>query len=166
MKNNKAQYIILRGPLGVGKTTVAKKLSQALHGVCISIDDILDEYALTDDREDGYISQKSFLQANKIAVEKAQPYVKKNTLVIFEGNFYWKSQIDDLEHHLPFPHHVFTLHAPLNTCIERDQKRKPPHGKDAAEVIYKKVFSFDAGIPIDATKTLDDCVNNIVINIL
>ena len=65
-------YIIIRGPLGCGKSTVAKKLSEKLKAEYFEVNRILDENNLTKDTEDGYISQKSFVKANEIAVSKAK----------------------------------------------------------------------------------------------
>lgn len=59
---------------------------------------------------------------------------------------------------LRYPHDVFTLKAPLKVCVERDSKRKNPHGKDAAKAVYKKSTEFDYGKIIDATKPLSDIV--------
>lgn len=154
--------IIIRGPLGSGKTTVSKKLAEILSARYISIDDILDEYKLAEDKEDGYISQRSFLRANEIAVQRAIQFLESGTPVIFDGNFYWKSQIEDLiRRQLQFPHYIFTLKTPLEVCIERDSKRENPHGKDAAEVIYNKTNKFDYGIVINATWSVEQIVSDI-----
>lgn len=151
-------YIIIRGPLGSGKTTISRKLAEILSASRISIDDILDEYKLTEDEEDGYISQKSFLKANEIATQRAIHFLESDTPVIFDGNFYWKSQIEDLIQRLQFPHYVFTLKAPLEICIERDSKREVPHGKDTAEAVYNKTNEFDYGTIIDAMRSTEEMV--------
>lgn len=155
-------FIIIRGPLGSGKTTIAKKLAEIINAEYIAIDEILDEHDLTQDREDGYISQKSFLKANEIAVFQADNFLKKGKNVIFDGNFYWKSQIEDLVQKLDYPHHIFTLQAPLSICIERDSKRKNPHGVDAATVIYEKTAAFACGTPIDALKPINFIIDSIL----
>lgn len=155
-------YIIIRGPLGCGKSTVAQKLSKKLNAKYFAIDRVLDKYDLTKDKEEGYISQKSFKKANEIITPKAKEVLKKGTLVIFDGNFYWKSQMDDLISRLDFPHHVFTLKAPLEVCIERDRQRGKTHGEMATKVVYKKSTEFDYGIIIDISKPLDEAVEEII----
>lgn len=84
-------------------------------------------------------------------------------IAIFDGNFYWKSQIDDLIQRLDYPHYVFTLKAPVEVCIERDKERGETHGADAARVVHKKVSSFDYGVIID---TKDQTVKETVLAIL
>lgn len=147
-------YIIIRGPLGSGKTTLSQVLAKSLNSEHIAIDDILDEHGLTNDKEDGYVSQKSFLKANEIAIQKAAAFLESGTSVIFDGNFYWRSQIEDLVKRLDCPHTIFTLKAPLELCIERDSKRKNPHGPDAAGAVFEKVSEFTYGIEIDATRPI------------
>lgn len=155
-------YIIIRGPLGCGKSTVAKKLAEKLNAEYFEIDRILDENNLTKDTEDGYISQKSFVKANEIAVSKAKNFLEKDKPVVFDGNFYWKSQVDDLIKRLNFPRYIFTLKAPLEICIERDREREKTHGEAAVRAVYKKSTAFDYGISIDVTKSLDEAVDEII----
>ena len=155
-------YVIIRGPLGCGKSTLAERVAKTFKAKYVAIDRILDEYDLTKDKEAGYISQKSFKKANEIIAPKAARLLDKGTPVVFDGNFYWKSQIDDLIKRLDFPHYVFTLKAPLEICIERDSKRKKTHGKDAATVVYAKTTQFDYGTIIDVTKPIEESVRKIL----
>ena len=85
--------------------------------------------------------------------------------VAFDGNFYWKAQIDDLIKRLDFPHLIFTLKAPLKVCIERDRKRGKTHGEDAARAVYKKATEFNYGIVIDVTKPIEKIVKEIYLKI-
>tara|TARA_Y100000034_G_scaffold126632_1_gene178127 strand:- start:1684 stop:2172 length:489 start_codon:yes stop_codon:yes gene_type:complete len=158
-------YIIIRGPLGSGKSTIAEKLSKILNAQYIQIDRIIDNTDLEKDKEEGYISQKSFLKANKIIIPKIKEFLRNGQIVILDGNFYWKSQIDDLIKKLKYNHYIFTLKAPLKVCIERDSKRNKTHGKDAAKVVYKKSTEFDYGINIDVTKELKDSIKDIISNL-
>ncbi len=155
-------YIIIRGPLGCGKSTIAEKVSLEINAQRFEVDKVLDEHNLTEDKEEGYISQKSFKRVNELIVPKAKEYLDNGTPVIFDGNFYWQSQIEDLISRLNYPHHVFTLKASLEVCIERDSKRTPPHGVGAATVVYNKTNSFDYGTIIDVTKPIEESVNEIM----
>ncbi|MBU2236002.1 ATP-binding protein, partial [Patescibacteria group bacterium] len=147
-------YIIIRGPLGCGKTTISKKLAKTINAKYLGVDRVLDEHKLISDKEDGYISQKSFKKTNEIIAPEAIKALKNAKPVIFDGNFYWESQIDDLISRLDFPHNVFTLKASVEICIERDAKRENTHGKDAAIVVHKKSTQFSYGIEIDVTKPI------------
>jgi len=155
-------YVIIRGPLGCGKSTIAERLAKILDAEYIAVDRILGENDLTKDKEDGYISQKSFIRANEIVAQKAKKILDSGVSVIFDGNFYWKSQIDNLIKRLEFPHYVFTLKASLEVCMERDRQRRKTHGKDAARAVYKKSTEFDYGTVIDVDRPLDDCVEEII----
>jgi len=158
-----AYFILIRGSLGIGKSTIAKKLSKILSAEYFAVDRILNEHNLTKEWEEGYISQKSFLKANDILIPKAKKLLDKGKPVIFDGNFYWKSQIDDLIKRLDYPNYIFTLKAPLGVCIERDSKRKKVHGKDAAEAVYKKSTEFDYGNIIDiGKKSIDQTIKEIL----
>jgi adenylate kinase family enzyme len=158
-----AYYIIIRGPLGVGKSTVSEKLAKDLKAKHISIDRVLDEFKKV--WEDGYISKKSFIKANKIVSKRAMAFLAKNKVVVFDGNFYHKSQITDLIGKLDYAHYVFTLKAPLKLCIERDSRRAKPHGREAAKAVYRKSTEFRYGISIDATKPLAKIIKEIVSNL-
>ncbi len=155
-------YLIIRGPLGCGKTTIAKRLSESLGAECFAVDRVLEQHGLDRDWEDGYISQKSFIKANKIIVDKAKDVLDSGKPVIFDGNFYWKSQIEDLIARLDCSHYVFTLKAPLDVCIERDKNRQKTHGKDAAIAVFKKSTEFDYGIVIDIDKPVEECIKEIL----
>ena len=155
-------YVIIRGPLGCGKSTLSKNLAKKLKAKYIPIDRILDKHGLTKHTEAGYISQRSFIKSNEIIVPKAKEKLEHRIPVIFDGNFYWKSQIKDLIKRLKFPHYVFTLKAPLEVCIERDRHRRKKHGEDAARAVYRKAIAFDYGINIDATKSVRECVTKIL----
>jgi len=154
-------YVVIRGPLGVGKSTVAEKLGGRIGAERISIDRILDEHGL-EEWDGGYISQESFLRANARAIERARVFLEQGVPVIFDGNFYWKSQVEDLLIRLDYPHVVVTLKAPLGVCIERDARRTPPHGADAAREVYAKATEFDYGIPVDATRPVGAVVREII----
>jgi len=156
-------YLIIRGPLGCGKSTIAETIAKKIGAEYISVDRVLDEHDLIKDREEGYISQKSFKKANELIVPEAIKVLKQGKPVVFDGNFYWKSQIDDLISKLDFPHYVFTLKAPLEVCIARDKARKKTHGEDAARAVYAKAIEFDYGQVIDINRPLDVCINDILI---
>jgi len=64
-------YIIIRGPLGIGKSTIAEVLSKKLKAKHYEIDRILNENNIKE-WENGYVSIKSFIKTNEISVEKRE----------------------------------------------------------------------------------------------
>jgi len=153
--------VIVRGPLGIGKTTVATALTTALRGHLISIDLILDRHGL-EEWEDGYISVRSFVRANDIGIAEANPMLARGTPVVFDGNFYHREQIDDLLRRLPFPHEVFTLQAPISECIERDRNRPVSLGEEAVREVFAKVAEVEFGVVIDARRPVSIVVAEMV----
>jgi predicted kinase len=144
-----AYFIIIRGPLGVGKTTIAKILAKELKATYISIDGIIAKYGL--DRIDpdiACIPAINFIAGQEKVVAKASKDLRSGKNVIFDGNFYHKEQIKHLvrvlsevtEHH-----YIFTLKAPVEVCIERDKGRKKTYGEWATRAVYKFVTRFNAG---------------------
>ena len=159
-----AYYIIIRGTLGIGKTTIAKKLAEKLHAQYFSIDEIVDAEDFRKTKaSDGFISEESFVRANDNIIPKAKEYLERDKNVIIEGNFYRKRALLDLLKRLKYEHYVFTLQAPLESCIERDRKRKKTLGKDAARVVYNKTGEFEYGKIIETDKmNVDETLRKIL----
>lgn len=143
--------IIIRGPLGIGKSTIAEMLVKEIDGKHFSIDSILEQEGLDKvDKKEGCIPLDNFIKANQKTLPKIRDSINKNKIAVVDGNFYHKEQIEDLIKNLgEIKSVVFTLKASLQTCIERDKKRKNSYGKQAVEEVYKKVNEFDYGISID-----------------
>ncbi|MBW3004165.1 AAA family ATPase, partial [Candidatus Woesearchaeota archaeon] len=120
--------VIIKGPLGVGKTTIAKEVAKTLGFKYFSVDEKLAELGL--DKVSGKcIPLKNFLLVNKEIPEGD---------VVVDGNFYFKEAVDDLKTEL-----VFHLSADIDTCIERDSKREKPLGEDAVKAVYQLVKEAD-----------------------
>jgi len=142
--------IIIRGPLGVGKTTIARILAERIGAKCFSIDEILKEERLDRiDPKEHCIPSINFLSVEEEYLPEIQKHLEKQS-VIFEGNFYHKEQIDFFAKHFKHNLIVVTLTAKLETCIYRDKQRGKSSSKTAIEEIYKLVSRFDAGIIISS----------------
>lgn len=139
--------IVVRGPLGVGKSTTAPALAEELRGAVISMDEI----PVIEAEWDGG-TEELFLRANEVAAMRARPLLESGTSVVFDGCFYWLSAITDLETRLSTRVSVFTLKAPLEVCIERDRRRKHSYGEEAARLVFAKVSSSQVGTDVDATQ--------------
>src|SRR3989339_78534 len=98
------KIIVIRGPLGVGKTTVAKILAQKLDAQYLSLDKILDDNDLAP--ADG-IPIENFLKANEIILDLVG---QSNETFIIDGCFYYQEQIDDLQK-------KFTARIRLGMCM-------------------------------------------------
>lgn len=137
------KLIIIRGPLGIGKTTVSHILSQNLRLEYLSLDKIIDDnYLAPTDLDE--IPLEIYLKANEIIFDLAEK--SKNTFVI-DGCFYYQQQIDDLVKKFDDNVEIFTLAGHVDTCIERDSKRPKVYGEDSNMVTTK----IKAGHEIDNT---------------
>lgn len=151
--------IIIRGPLGIGKTTIAKKIAELLNADYISVDEILSANNLDIiDKKINCISESNFLKANDIILSKI-----KDKSIIVDGNFYYQNQIEDLIKKNSLKSYIFTLTAPLEICLKRDLERKNSYGKEATIAVYNLVLKLNYGEIIDTTNlTIEETVKNIV----
>ena len=81
-------FVIIRGPLGVGKTTIARKLASVLQAEYVSIDSVLEESGL-DKIIRNCIPVVNFIKANEIVLSDKK--VVSSKITVFDGNFYHKS---------------------------------------------------------------------------
>ena len=155
-------FVIIRGPAGIGKSTITKKLKEILSGYYFSFDEIMKKNKL-DTIVGGGISAENFVKANKLIIPEAMEKLKGNCVVIFDGCFYRKEQINDLKKNLSFKHYIFSLKAPLKECLDRNKTRKKPLTKKAIEEVYHLVSNLDIGIQIDTSgKNVTEVVNEIL----
>jgi shikimate kinase len=155
-------HIIIRGPLGVGKSTIARALAKRLGAFYIAMDDVLKEHGLDVLGNRTCIPAENFIKADELVLPQAKAELKKR-VVIFDGCFYHMEQLRHLEWALPSKHVIFDLKAPLALCIQRDSKREKPYGEAATKAVFALVSRFDYGVPIDTKgKTAAMCVEEIL----
>ena len=153
-------YVIIRGSLGIGKTTIAKKLAGKLKAKYIAFDKILEENGL--DKSDNNFAPEDFIKADNIIIPGVKKALSEGKIVILDGCFYFKEQIKHLEKNLP-KGYAFNLKAPVETCIKRDSKRKKVYGEKAAKEVYELISKFNYGIEINTDKkTENDVVKEIL----
>lgn len=156
-------YIIIRGPLGSGKSTISERLAHILGAKRIGMDEVLEKHGLDKMPPDApCISAENFIKANEIVLPEAKKLLAEGKIAIFDACFYHKKAIEHLVENLQMPHYIFTLKAPLELCIKRDQERNKTHGSDAAQAIHSLVSRFDYGNTIDVTGNLENVLNNIL----
>ena len=160
-------FIILRGALGCGKTTIAKELKRKLaenqqDAEIIHIDDVLKQHKLDVVSEElGCIPPENFVKAQDIILPQVKNALKQGKIVIFDACFYHKEAIEHLTSSLPFPNYIFTLKAPIDVCISRDKNRSHTYGEGAAHAVYNLVNRFDYGVNIDISGTVEEAVEEI-----
>ena len=143
-------YIIIRGPAGIGKTTISRELANEIDAEIVHFDRIMDELGLDYVSGDKWIPLIKFLKADRIMIPRFRERLKAGNIVI-DGNFYHKKQIEDLVGKLRANHFVFTLKADLEECIRRDRSREGSLGKQAVSDIYRLTTAFDYGTTIDTS---------------
>lgn len=156
-------YIIIRGPLGCGKSTIAEKLAQKLNAEYIGVDEVLEKHGLDKVPPDApCIPAENFIKANEIIIPSVRELLSGGKIVIFDGNFYHKEAIEHLIYNLQFTHYVFTLKAPLEVCIARDRQRAKTYGEDSARAVFGLVSRLDYGTGIDMSRSLDEATDEIL----
>jgi len=161
----KSFYIIIRGPLGVGKTTISKEIAKTLKAKIFHIDKILEEIKLDKvDENLGCIPSKNFLKADEFILPQIKELLDKGKAIIIDGCFYHKEQLEDLKENLKnYKGYIFTLKASLETCTSRDSNRAKSYGSGASEVVYKLVSKFDYGDVINSEgKNIKQVTNEIL----
>lgn len=139
--------IIIRGPAGVGKTTITKKLAKEINAKYFSFDKIMESNKLDHIVGDG-IPSKNFIKANKIILH----LIKEEKRIILDGCFYRKKQISNLLKNLKTKVYIFTLNTTILECTKRNKKRKNPLKNYDVEQVHNLVSKLKIGINIDTTK--------------
>lgn len=146
--------VIIRGPLGVGKTTVAKWVAEKMGGQYFSIDTALDAFGFA--KTEGDYCVEDFIRTQERLLPHIQQALQMGYPVILDGNFYFTEQIAYWSQKVAVPVHLFTLIGSLEECIRRDRFRAWPYGEVATRAIYGLVMNkdIDPGIIIDTEKMI------------
>ncbi len=154
------KIIVIRGPLGVGKTTIAKLLAKKINAHYLSLDQILKDNNL--EKKDG-IPIENFLQANNIILKIIKG--STNTFII-DGCFYYQKQINDLKNKFPNDIIFFSLISNVEKCIERDAQRKKVYGEGSVRYVYSITNKIKEGIEIDNTKlSITETIDKILLRL-
>lgn len=137
--------IIIRGPAGVGKSTISRIVAAKLSALHISFDDILRNNKLDKIEGDG-ISAKNFILGNELALDIVKQ--TKPRFIVFDGCFYRDEQIKHLTNSIKAKFFIFTLKATLQECLMRNNERGKPMPDKAVEEVYSLVNKKDYGVII------------------
>jgi broad-specificity NMP kinase len=156
-------YVLIRGPAGVGKSTIGALLASKIGASIIHFDKVLEELGMNEVVDDKWIPLDRFLKADDVALPRVIKELKSGRKVVLDGNFYHKEQIEDIVGKLEFPHVAFTLKADLKECVKRDKTRKNTLGERNTEAVFRLVSTFDYGNVIRTdNKTPGEVVDDIV----
>lgn len=155
-------YIIIRGPAGVGKSSIARELEKELKANYISFDEVMSKHHIDNIEGDG-ISTENFIKANNLVLKEANENLKKGNIVIFDGCFYREDQLKHLLQNLPFKNYIFTLKAPIDVCLKRNTTRTRIMSEKAINEVHNLVSKNDFGKIIDTNgKSKKEVVNEIL----
>lgn len=151
------KIIIIRGPLGSGKTTIAKSLADKINAEYISLDKILKNNNL--EGKDG-IPVENFIKANNIILKKIKDSKKS---FIIDGCFYYQEQIDNLKNKFPDNLIFFSLISNVEKCIERNSQRDKVYSKDSVKYVHMITTEIKEGYEIDNTDlSINETLNKII----
>lgn len=118
-------YVVIRGPISVGKTIIGKLLTSKLcergySAELFSFDEIRGKYGikLPTDRN----KAKGIVPLTR----GANQAISNNVFPVIEGVFYEKDFLDIIQKGLQGRGIYFKLFAPLNTCLQRNSQREQP----------------------------------------
>lgn len=145
--------IILRGPAGIGKSTIASQLKEKIrNAVHLDIDSFKH-----------IISLKSSSERSKIAHNVGTTFTKEllennfNVIAeeIFRADYY--NEVKLLADGLKCERLTVFLTAPLEVLIKRDQERKyKTKGAEVITSLYNEIKYIDEDLNIDAVKNNTD----------
>ena len=151
------KIILIRGPLGIGKSTIAKLLAKHIGVEYLSLDKILKDNDL--EGTDG-IPLENFLESNKILFNLINASEKS---FIVDGCYYHQEQIDDLQKKFNNSIMIFSLTSDVETCISRDAGRNKVYGEDSARFVHMITTKIKVGFEIDTTnQSIDETYNEIL----
>jgi len=148
-------YIIIKGPSGIGKSTISKELAKNLNAKLYHFDRIMTGLNFKFKKE---MPKESYIEAIDIMLPKFKIILKKQP-IIFDGTFYHKEAIEHLLNSIPNGQ-VFTLKASLKTCLERNKTKGIVLKEETIKEIYQK--NFDYGIIINAEQELNIILKEIM----
>ena len=111
-------FIIIRGPAGVGKSTISRLLAKRINAEVVHFEKIMKSMGLDYIPGDKWIPLNKYLKAHKMKIPELKGKLKKGTNLIIDHNFYHKKQIEDLIENLDSEYFAFTIKiCPLKGAV-------------------------------------------------
>lgn len=149
MKGKTMSYcVVIRGPAAVGKTTVAGAVARAAQGLHLCFDEVMAEHGLDTIKGDG-IPATNFIKADDIVVPVVVNALQQGKVVVLDGCFYREEQLKDLKARIKSKIIIFTLHASVDKCLERNAARNNALSEDAVRAVHALVSKKDHGKVIE-----------------
>ncbi|MFH0701027.1 MAG: AAA family ATPase [Candidatus Woesearchaeota archaeon] len=153
--------IIIRGPAGVGKTTIAKQLALSLGAEYFSFDQVMEDNKLDTIVGDG-IPAENFMRANDLII----PLVMQKGKAVLDGCFYRKEQLDHLLHNLKIKTSIFTLDAGVEDCVKRNIMRNGAMTEEDIKQVHVLVSKLKVGTFIETKgKSVSEVLSEIRIHL-
>ena len=154
--------IVIRGPSGVGKTSVALRLSDYIHAEYFSFDEVMKLHELDADVE-GIIPIANFIKANEIIFSEIKTTAAD--VCILDCSLYHKEHLEDIQKRADescITMSVFTMDASLVVCQKRNSTSRTAKPNEKIEKIHSAVHALITGIVVPTRdKTVRDIVGEI-----
>ena len=157
-----SKCFVIRGPAGVGKSSVAKLLVKKTNAFLVSFDEVLEKNGLDTIVGDS-IPLINYLQANAIILPEIKQELKAGRIVILDGCFYHTEQHADLERQLQMKIPVISLTIPLAEAVRRNALRGSTMPEHAVKEVYALVENAPLGTKLDTNRrTVEDTAANVI----
>ena len=158
----KPRVIIIRGPPGVGKSTVAKALRDNIKtAVCFDVDALCESFGEHPKK------QSARFLAHEIIQYISRKFYTSGYDIIIERFFLEQADIDNINNlfsKTQYAFFTFTLCASLNSLINNDSKRsgKQNLGQDVIKLLYSRFINSNVKNPGIIIQTDNKSVDMIV----
>ncbi|MEI7718318.1 MAG: hypothetical protein WCI72_00495 [archaeon] len=145
----KHTLVIIRGPVGVGKTAISNILTKKINAKYFSLDKLLKKEKLDRfDPKEGCVPAANFLMLQEQILPEIQKHLERQDVIV-SGSFYHGSQLEFFQKNIHSNMLLITMKATLETCIKRNSKEEIRLGENMVRAIYNLVSRFDVGTIID-----------------
>ena len=141
--------ILLRGPAGVGKSTIGKQLQEQLSGNWANLDIDLFKHMISKDSS-AFRSDT----AHDVALYFIEKLLQSSVNIIAEEIFKEPFYKQTLELFEKYDYQILTvfLTAPVDTVVQRDAGRAKNKGEDIIKGLHSEIVSLNEKLVIDTSQ--------------